>query len=146
MDGDVADRFQQVFWTAKKAMTDAAEHAYGRHGVRAGQHFVLMELWREDGLTPGELARRLKLATPTVTKATTRMEAAGLVHRRPHPGDKRLVRIHLSDEGERLRGVMAEEMRALSERALSGLTADEREDFVRLLGLLRANIGDPAGR
>src|SRR5580692_7637247 len=61
--------------------------AFARHGVHEGQQFVLRSLWAEDGLTPGEVARRLGLATPTVTRATTRMEAAGLLRREPHPSD-----------------------------------------------------------
>ncbi|AYY12022.1 MarR family transcriptional regulator [Actinobacteria bacterium YIM 96077] len=139
----VTERFQQVFWAAKKAMTDAAETAYRRHGVRSGQQFILMALWEEDGLSPGELARRLQLATPTVTKATARMELAGLVERRPHPSDRRLVRIHLTDAGLQLRRVMADEMRALSERALTSLDESEREDFVRFLAQLRTNVTPP---
>lgn len=142
---DVVDRFQRVFFQAKKAMTDAADAAYGRHGVRSGQQFILMTLWEEDGLTPGEIARRLALATPTVTKATTRMEAAGLVHRRPHPKDRRLVCIHLSDRGEELREVMSREMRTLSERALAALSAPEREAFVHSLTEMQRNLTGEGG-
>jgi DNA-binding MarR family transcriptional regulator len=50
--------------------------AFGSHGVRAGQQFILRTLWDEDGLTPGEIARRLGLPTPTVTKATALVESA----------------------------------------------------------------------
>ena len=64
-----------------------------RHGVRVGQHIVLTVLWEQDGLTPGEIARRLGSATPTVVNTATRMEEAGLVVRRPDPADARLVRL-----------------------------------------------------
>jgi DNA-binding MarR family transcriptional regulator len=121
-------------------MMTAAEAAYRRHGVRQGQQFILMCLWDEDGLTPGEIARRLDLATPTVTKATTRMEATGLVVRKPHATDARLVRIHLTERGEALRAVLDEEMRALSDRALRSLDPAERAQFVRLLNDLRDNL------
>ena len=52
--------------------------------------------------TPGQVAKRLDLATPTVTRAATRMEAAGLLHRAPHPSDARLVRLCLTAEGRAL--------------------------------------------
>ncbi|HEY7484153.1 MAG TPA: MarR family transcriptional regulator [Streptosporangiaceae bacterium] len=140
MSGWPSDEFQTVFWAAKRAMMTAAEAAYRRHGVRQGQQFILMCLWDEDGLTPGEIARRLDLATPTVTKATTRMEATGLVVRKPHATDARLVRIHLTERGEALRAVLDEEMRALSDRALRSLDPAERAQFVRLLNDLRDNL------
>jgi hypothetical protein len=51
-----------------------------------------------------------------------RMESAGLVARRPHPTDARLVRIHLTDRGRALEKVLDEEMQRLSERALATLS------------------------
>jgi len=136
----LSDQFQTVFWAAKRAMVQAADAAYRRHGVREGQQFILMCLWREDDLTPGEIARRLGLATPTVTKATTRMEAAGLVTRKPHPTDARLVRIHLTDRGRVLEKTLDQEMQRLSERALGTLSSEEREQLIRFLDELRRNL------
>jgi DNA-binding MarR family transcriptional regulator len=138
-----AGDFQTAFWAAKRAMTAAAEASYNRHGVRAGQQFILHCLWQTDGLSPGEVARALGLATPTVTRAATRMEATGLLRREPHPTDARLVRLRLTDRGRELRTVMAKEMSDLGERALAGLDGAERDQFVRLLHTLKRNLGDP---
>src|SRR5580693_6439006 len=91
--------FQTAFWSAKHALALASATAFSRHGVHEGQQFVLRSLWAEDGLTPGEVARRLGLATPTVTRATTRMEAAGLLRREPHPSDGRMVKLRLTSRG-----------------------------------------------
>lgn len=134
------DDFLPAFWSAKRAMLKAAEEAMGRHGVREGQQFILMALWHEDGLTPGELARRLGLATSTVTRAATRMEKSGLLERRPHPSDARLVTIHLSGRGRGLRDDLNTEMRRLSDRALAGLPMEQRADFVRMLDRLSGNL------
>jgi MarR family transcriptional regulator, organic hydroperoxide resistance regulator len=134
------DDFQTAFWGAKRAMAVAAEAAYNRHGVRSGQQFILRCLWEQDGLTPGEIARRLELATPTVTRAATRMEAAGLLRRSPHPTDARLVRLVLTDRGRELESVIAEEMHKLSEKALHGLSAAEREQLLRFLQEIRVNV------
>jgi MarR family transcriptional regulator, organic hydroperoxide resistance regulator len=79
-----APDFQTAFWSAKHALSVATTAAFSRHGVHEGQQFILRRLWAQDGLTPGEIARRLGLATPTVTRAATRMEAAGLLRREPH--------------------------------------------------------------
>jgi DNA-binding MarR family transcriptional regulator len=139
----VRDEFQTAFWEAKRAMAMAAEAAYNTHGVRAGQQFILRCLWESDGLTPGEVARRLELATPTVTRAASRMEAVGLLRREPHPTDARLVKLVLTDRGRELEAVIAKEMRALSERALSTIDPAERELYVRLLRQTRRNVQAP---
>ncbi|MEW9529885.1 MarR family winged helix-turn-helix transcriptional regulator [Microbispora sp. NPDC049125] len=136
----MAEDFHTAFWNAKRAMAQAAEVAYNRHGVRAGQQFILRCLWEEDGLTPGEIARRLELATPTVTRAATRMEAAGLLRREPHPTDARLVRLRLTERGRELESVIAGEVDRLNERALTTLDAADRERLVRFLREVRRNL------
>jgi MarR family transcriptional regulator, organic hydroperoxide resistance regulator len=137
---DATDDFETAFWRAKHAMTQAAITAFARHGVYEGQQFVLRRLWREDGLSPGEIARQLGLATPTVTRAANRMEAAGLLRREPHPTDRRLVRLHLTDRARELEKVIDAEMHQLTERALAGLSAAEREDLVRALIQVNRNL------
>jgi len=108
--------------------------------VYEGQQFVLRLLWREDGLSPGQLARQLGLSTPTVTRAATRMEAAGLLRREPHPGDRRLVRLWLTPRGRELEQVIGPEMRLLTEQTLAGFSAAERAELIQALHRIHANL------
>ncbi|WP_067667263.1 MarR family winged helix-turn-helix transcriptional regulator [Nocardia miyunensis] len=135
-----ADDFLTVYWSTKRAVTMAATAAYARHGVYEGQQFILRTLWSQDGLTPGEVAKRLGLSTPTITRAATRMEAAGLLRREPHPTDRRLVRLHLTDRGRELEATIEHEMAGLTDRALAGFDDDERVAVVRALGRIRRNL------
>jgi DNA-binding MarR family transcriptional regulator len=138
--GEPAD-FQTAFWSAKHALAHASATAFARHGVYEGQQYVLRTLWREDGLSLGEVARRLGLATPTITRAATRMEAAGLLRREPHPGDRRMVRLRLTDRGRALEKVIDAEMNQLTDRALASLTAPQRDALVSALEVVRRNLG-----
>lgn len=140
MTEDPTRDFQPVFWAAKRALAQASARAFSRHGVHDGQQYLLLTLWEEDGLTPGELARRLNLATPTVTRAAHRMEASGLLSRRPHERDGRLVRLFLTDRGRGLERVIEDEGLRLSERALASLDSAERAALVRALATVRANL------
>ena len=137
---DAGDDFQAAFWSAKHALSMATAAAFSRHGVHEGQQFILRCLWTEDGLTPGEIARRLGLATPTVTRAATRMEAAGLLRREPHPSDRRLVRLRLTDRGRSLEKVIDGETDVLTERALATFDPGEREAIIRALRTIRQNL------
>src|SRR5215471_16696124 len=139
-DDQPAPDFQTAFWAAKHALSMATAAAFSRHGVHEGQQFILRQLWAEDGQTPGEVARRLGLATPTVTRAATRMEAAGLLRREPHPGDRRLVRLHLTSRGRELEKVIDAEMHRVTERALASFSAAERSELVRALGRIHRNL------
>jgi MarR family transcriptional regulator, organic hydroperoxide resistance regulator len=139
-DDQLLPDFQTAFWAAKHALSMAAAAAFSRHGVHEGQQFILRLLWAEDGQAPGEIARQLGLATPTVTRAATRMEAAGLLHREPHPGDRRLVRLMLTERGHSLEGVIAAETDKLTERVLASFGPAEREALIRALVAIRRNL------
>ena len=133
--------FQAAFWSAKHALALASATAFSRHGVHEGQQFILRRLWAEDGQTPGEIAKALGLATSTVTRAATRMEATGLLARAPHESDRRLVRLRLTDRGRALEEVIDAEMGRLTERALDSFGPGERAEVVSALQRIRRNLG-----
>jgi len=105
-------------------------------GVRLGQNLLLEALWQQDGLTPGEIAERLRIAGPTAVRMAQRMEARGLLERRRDSHDGRLVRVYLTAYGRELREPMEEAFDALDKHALSALSPAERDEFARLLGVV----------
>jgi DNA-binding MarR family transcriptional regulator len=136
------DDFIGLFTRASKLMRGAADEAYRRHGVHVGQNLLLEVLWANDGLTPGEIARRLKLATPTVVKMASRMQSVGLLTRRADDADARLVRLHLTERGRALREPLMADRRALEQRATAGFTSEQRHQFDAALSKLIENLVD----
>jgi MarR family transcriptional regulator for hemolysin len=136
--------FVALFTRAAKLMRGAADVAMSRHGVRVGQNLVLQALWAQDGLTPGEIAQRLHVTTPTIVKMATRMEASGLVTRRRDERDARLVRLHLTERGRSLQAALEAELRGLEERATATLTAAERRHVERALAKMVESLEDVA--
>jgi DNA-binding MarR family transcriptional regulator len=132
--------FIPLFTRASKLMRGAADAGMSRHGVRVGQNLVIDALAAEDGLTPGELAQRLQVTTPTIVKMATRMEAAGLLTRRRDERDARLVRLYLNDHARSLHGIVEEELRRLEERATAGLTREERRHLEGALTKIIRNL------
>src|SRR5690348_9228611 len=110
---------------ASKGMKAASADVLRDLGVHIGQNYLLDELWRENGLTTGELARRIGVEVPTITRMTQRMEAAGLVARARDDTDRRVVRIVLSPLGESLRERVPAALDAVGAKALRGLSAEE---------------------
>ena len=118
-----------LFTRASKLLRSAADEAMSPHGVRVGQNIILEALWQQDGLTPSEIARRLDMATPTVVNTATRMEAAGLLTRRPDSADARLVRLHLTARGRAIEGAVKRERDKLERRVTRTLTPLERRNL-----------------
>jgi len=132
--------FRDMFRRATRLARERTDRALSGHGVRVGQQFVLEELWREDGLTPGELARRVGVETPTVVRGVGRMEAAGLLKRRDDPADGRLVRVWLTGRGRELAETVPRAEDEVIEGALSGFSEGERRQLTRLLSRLLENL------
>jgi len=87
-----------------------------------------------------ELARRLGLATSTVTRLVDRLEAAGLAERRTERPDRRSVLVGLTVGGrEALEGVRAR-VRGLVSELIAGLTPPEQLELLRLLAKLGQGI------
>jgi DNA-binding MarR family transcriptional regulator len=111
-------------------------------GLHVGQEMLLIELWEEDGLRGGELAERLGVEPPTITRMLRSLERCGLVTRRQDPEDARSFRVYLTDEGRSLEGPVARCWENVEEKAFAGMSAGERRSFHRLLAKVRANV-DP---
>lgn len=112
-------------------------------GLHVGQEMVLVELWEQDGLRGGELADRLGVEPPTVTKMVRRLEGCGLLERRRDPIDARSFRVHLTEKGRSLEGPVTRCWEQVDERTLAGMSVGERKTFHRLLTKVRSNV-DPS--
>ena len=116
-------------------------------GLYVGQEMVLLELWKEDGLKGSELADRLGVEPPTVTRMIRRMESCGFVERRPDPTDARSFRVHLTEKGRALEGPVARIWEEIEEKTLQGISPEETLALRRLLTQIRQNLGSTgAGR
>ncbi len=107
-------------------------------GLHVGQEMVLIELWQADGLRGGELACRLGVEPPTVTKMLRRLENFGLVERRPDPADARSFRVYLTPEGRALEDPVSRCFERAEEKTLAALGPSERRELARLLAKMRA--------
>ncbi|WP_375089735.1 MarR family winged helix-turn-helix transcriptional regulator [Peribacillus sp. RS7] len=96
--------------------------------------FVALQWLFESGyMTIGELSTKMFLAFSTTTDLIDRMEKHQLVQRVKDDKDRRVVRIHLLEEGERI----IEEVINKRQQYLSGVLVNFNEsDIVSLQGIL----------
>ena len=112
-----------------------------RVGLHVGQEMVLLELWKKDGLKGSELADRLGVEPPTITRMLRRMERCGFVERRPDPADARSFRVYLTNEGRALEGPVARIWEEAEEKTLQGMSPEETLALRQLLARIRKNLG-----
>jgi DNA-binding MarR family transcriptional regulator len=81
-------------------------------GLSVAQFDLLSTLTESNGMTQRDLAERLYVTKGNVSGLVDRLVEAGMLDRRPVPGDRRSHSLHLTPEGRRL----ALEGMALQER------------------------------
>ena len=90
-----------------------------------------------------ELARRLGLATSTVTRLVDRLETAGLAERRVERPDRRSVLVGLTTSGRDSLEAARARVRGLLGELIGGLTPPEQLELLRLLAKVGQGIGLP---
>jgi DNA-binding MarR family transcriptional regulator len=117
-----------------------AEEALSQLGLHVSQELFIFVLWQEDGLSQSELAARLRVELPTVTKAVQRMERAGLLIRQDDEKDTRVSRVYLTEQGRALHAPALTMWRDLEARMLQGMTEIEQALLRRLLQQMVSNL------
>ena len=125
---------------ACKAHRTEVGAALAELGLHVGQEMVLLELWREDGLRGGELASRLGVEPPTVSRMLGRLEGCGLLERRRDPEDARSFRVFLTPKGRELEGPVEDLWDGVEDKAFEGMGEEEKLLLKRLLARVRENL------
>lgn len=143
-----------IHWASN--LCDALEaRACDESGLSGPRFAVLMRLFAEEahghpeGLTPTSLSRFQSVSKNTISALLRGLEEQGLIQRTLDPQDYRVFRIQLTDAGRDLvKATAPQRMRTVNDLA-SGLTAEERERLIDLLGKLlrslKAHVGELRG-
>lgn len=115
-------------------LTERAEQVLTEQGVNFTQWVILMQLRRNPGAMPAELAREIGHDQGAMTRAIDSLEQAGLLRRNPSPRDRRAIELHLTAAGRRY----VESQIPMVIEALNDLLADfSHAEIDQLVALLQ---------
>ena len=103
---------------------------------------ILISLKTRPTSNQRELARAVGVQGATLTHHLNAMETDGLITRRRDPANRRVHQVRLTEQGETLFHRLATAARAHDQRLRTGFGEDELATLERLLGRMRANVGD----
>ncbi len=66
------------------------------------QYIVMLVLWEKDGVTVGEICKKLMLDNGTVSPLLKKMRTLGYLEKEPSKDDERSVLIYLTEQGRAL--------------------------------------------
>jgi MarR family transcriptional regulator, transcriptional regulator for hemolysin len=126
-------------FTAKEA-SEVVERRLQGAGGSLVTWLTLQTLAEREGELQRQLAERLCIEGPTMTRHLDRLEADGLIERRPDPGDRRGTRIYATPKGRALLKELWAVMHRSEQDLLDGLSDQEADMLERLMLRLRENI------
>ncbi|MFG2313334.1 MarR family winged helix-turn-helix transcriptional regulator [Streptomyces sp. NPDC048566] len=97
--------------------------------LSAHQLKALRAVGHRPELTLTGLAERVGIALPAASRLCDRLEAAGLLQRVPHPGNRRALLLLLTPQGKKILTETAERRSALLAAVLDGMTPLQRLAF-----------------
>ena len=111
-----------------------------RHEVTFGQFQHLRNLWVENGLTQGELSRRVGIEMASSTAILDSLEARRLITRVRNAADRRKINVFLTPAGAALKKPLMACAARVNKEARRGLTDGELGTVFALVGRIIANL------
>ena len=137
---DLSRNFGFLLNDVARLMRTAYDRRVRKLGLTRAQWWVLTHLYRSNGVSQTELAETLEIEKPTLGRLLDRLEAKGWVKREHDARDRRVWRVHLTDEVEPALRTMRAIAKELRRDALTGIGAAERERFVDTLLAIKENL------
>lgn len=107
------------------------------YGLTAVQILILEALWEDEGLTAGELGKRLVLDNATLSGVLDRLAASGWLTKETDAADKRALKIFLSPKARQHKSDLFQIRENVNTHMLNSLSIEEQLLFKRLLKEMR---------
>lgn len=109
-------------------------------GLTIGQPKILDYLKDHDGSNQKEIAKACFLEAGSLTTILNKMEEKGLIERRILNGNRRSFHIFMTEEGKKKQQLVPQAFAKIEEKALSGVSAEEFQQFLAVYGKIYANL------
>lgn len=97
-------------------------------------------------LTPSQISERVLVASATLTATLDLLEHRGWIVRLPNAADRRSVLVAVTEEGRSVTDRLLPGIRIVEREVMSGLSARERTQLLRLLDKVLAGAAEVAAR
>ncbi len=112
------------------------------HGMTRAQWMILVRLDRQPGMSQNELATLIEVEPITVGRLVDRLEARGMVERRPDPTDRRIWRLHLKPDARPMLKEIAKARAELNGIMIADVPQKDLQVAVDCLLQMKANVSD----
>ncbi|MGJ7912336.1 MarR family winged helix-turn-helix transcriptional regulator [Neobacillus sp. LXY-1] len=129
LNGDIVANIEKDLRYISGIIKQKGRELLTNYKITPPQFVALQWLFEDGDMTIGELSNKMYLACSTTTDLVDRMEKNLLVERVKDQNDRRVVRIHLLEEGKRIIDEVIKKRQVYLAEVLKDFTSEE----IRLL-------------
>ncbi len=111
------------------------------NGMTRAQWVMLIRLEQRPGLSQKELSELLEVEPISVARLVDRLEARGMVERRPDPSDRRIWRLHLRPAAMPVLAEIEQHREEVAATVMAGLDEATVGTMIEGLAQMKAAIG-----
>jgi DNA-binding MarR family transcriptional regulator len=109
-------------------------------GITASQGTTLLAMPDAGSVMMNELSVQMKLATSTMTRMADLLIQKGMIERQADPGDRRVVRVSLTENGRRVKAQLKGALQDLYSQVLAAIPEGEQNSVLVSLEKLNSSI------
>ena len=140
IDFDSLAAVSNIFRVANRVRYHMERSVLSEHGLSFTAFTTLWVLWVWGEREARHLAAEAGISKATLTGVVSTLERRGLVERRTHPNDKRLVLVSTTKDGERTMDGLFRVFNAEEARLTSELTTDQKRELASSLRVILRTV------
>ncbi len=129
----------QLSELSRRVSAGFSRHYRDLYGISVAEWRVMAHLSQQEAVSVREIHRRVGMDKPKVSRAATRLEAAGYITKVVNPHDRRLVELSLTPQGRDLIATLAPIAADYQARLMVAL-GEGAEDFVAKVASLAGHV------
>jgi DNA-binding MarR family transcriptional regulator len=125
---------------ARNVLKNEFEKELKPYALSYAHRVILIRLSEKEGLTQKELAQDTYFEQSNLTLMLDKLELKGLVKRIAKENDRRAYIITITPEGKKLRDLLVKMGEDVMDKALNGLTTEQKDQLSLMLQLIYENL------
>lgn len=109
------------------------------NNITQGIGYALINIGK-DGIPATKIAPMMGMTSSSLSRLLKKMEDDGLIYRKSDNGDKRIVKIFVTEKGFELRQEVRQAVVSFNKKVLSQISIDEMKTFQKVTFLIREQV------
>ncbi|MEN1968083.1 MarR family transcriptional regulator [Lentibacillus sp. N15] len=133
MDKNLSLKSFVVLMKASKSIEERIKQDIKRYGVSTTEFTILEALYHKGKLTVQQICDAVLINSGSMTYVIDKLQKRGLLERSASEHDRRVVHVHITDEGKQLMDDIFPKHQAVIEEIFTDIEPDEKQKLIDLL-------------